>query len=133
MSNMGDYELQKQPTRVFSKKRCSQKFRKIHVKTPVPESLFYKKRFWQRWFRVNFAKFLRTPLLQNTSWRLLLELLQYESEIIYFLSFFLIGWLVELTQALHPTFASQIDELATLNYTVNISLFHYFQPMFPFL
>ena len=32
----------KQPAEVFCKKRCSQKFRKIHSKTPVPESLFDK-------------------------------------------------------------------------------------------
>ena len=33
-----------------------------------------KKKFWQRRFPVNFVKFLRTPFLQNTSGRLLLEL-----------------------------------------------------------
>ena len=31
-----------------------------------------KKRVWHRCFPVNFAKFLWTPFLQNTSWRLLL-------------------------------------------------------------
>ena len=31
-----------------------------------------KKRLWQRCFCINFAKFLRTPFLQNTSGRLLL-------------------------------------------------------------
>ena len=31
-----------------------------------------KKRLWHRCFPVNFAKFLRTPFLQNTSRRLLL-------------------------------------------------------------
>ena len=31
-----------------------------------------KKRLWHRCFPMNFAKFLRTPFLQNTSWRLLL-------------------------------------------------------------
>ena len=31
-----------------------------------------KKRLWHRCFSVNFAKFLRTPFLQNTSGRLLL-------------------------------------------------------------
>ena len=31
-----------------------------------------KKRLWHRCFPVNFAKFLRTPFLQNTSGRLLL-------------------------------------------------------------
>ena len=31
-------------------------------------------RLWHRYFPVNFAKFLRTPFLQNTSGRLLLTL-----------------------------------------------------------
>ena len=30
--------IQKQPPDVFCKKRCSEKFCKIHSKTPVPES-----------------------------------------------------------------------------------------------
>ena len=34
-----------------------------------------KKRLWYRCFPVNFAKFLRTPFLQNTSGRLLLTLI----------------------------------------------------------
>ena len=34
-----------------------------------------KKRLWHRRFPVNFAKFLRTPFLQNTSGRLLLKCL----------------------------------------------------------
>ena len=34
-----------------------------------------KKRLWHRCFPVNFAKFLRTPFLQNTSGRLLLTVL----------------------------------------------------------
>ena len=33
-----------------------------------------KKRLWRRCFPVNFAKFLRTPFLQNTPGRLLLQL-----------------------------------------------------------
>ena len=36
-----------------------------------------KKRLWRSCFPVNFAKFLRTPSLQNTSWRLLLYILRY--------------------------------------------------------
>ena len=59
-------------------KQCSWKFRKIHRKTPVPESLFnkvvglkpatlLKKSLWHRCFSVNFAKFLRTASLQSTS------------------------------------------------------------------
>ena len=68
---------------VFCKKRCSQKFRKIHRKTPVPEALFctvaglepatlLKKRLWHKSFPVNFAKFLRTPFLTEQIWWLLL-------------------------------------------------------------
>ena len=34
---------------------------------------FFKKRLWHRCLPVNFAKFLRTPFLQNTSGRLLLK------------------------------------------------------------
>ena len=41
-----------------------------------PAALF-KKRFWHRCFPVNFAKFLRTPFLQNFSGRLLLKLVRY--------------------------------------------------------
>ena len=37
-----------------------------------PATLF-KKRLWHRCFPVNFAKFLRTPFLPNTSGRLLLK------------------------------------------------------------
>ena len=33
-------QIQKQPPEVFYKKSCSEKFRKIHKKTPVPESPF---------------------------------------------------------------------------------------------
>ena len=33
-----------------------------------------KKRLWHRFFPLNFAKFLRTPVLQNNSGRLLLLL-----------------------------------------------------------
>ena len=41
------------------------------VAGPVPATLL-KKRLWHRCFTVNFAKFLRTPFLQNTfGWLLL--------------------------------------------------------------
>ena len=42
-----------------------------------------KKRLWHRYFSVNFAKFLRTLFLQNTTGRLLL-------------SFLIFGWLLNL-------------------------------------
>ena len=57
--------------RGFLWKRRSWKFHKIHRKTPVSkkEALAH-----HTCFLVNFVKFLRTPILQNTSGRLLLEL-----------------------------------------------------------
>ena len=39
----------------------------IHLK-----EILLKRRLWQRCFPVNFVKFLRAPLLKNTSGRLLL-------------------------------------------------------------
>ena len=36
-------------------------------------AILSKKRLWHRCFPVNFVKFLRTPFLQNTPGRLLLE------------------------------------------------------------
>ena len=36
-----------------------------------------KKRPWHRCFSVNLAKFMKTPFLQNTSGRLLVEILSY--------------------------------------------------------
>ena len=50
----------KQPSEGFFRKRCYEKFRRIHKKTSVPESLFWR-------FLVNFAKFVRTPFLQNST------------------------------------------------------------------
>ena len=47
---------------LFCKKSCPQKFCKIHRKTQV-----------ERYFPVNFAKFLRKRFLRNTSGRLLLK------------------------------------------------------------
>ena len=46
-----------------------------------PETLL-KKRLWHKCFPVNFAKFLRTPFLQNTSGRLLV-LFEWVNSFIY--------------------------------------------------
>ena len=76
--------IQKQPPEVFCKKSVFRNFPKFTGKhlylslffnkvaglRPQPATLL-KKRLWHRWFPVNFAKFLRTPFLQNTSGRLL--------------------------------------------------------------
>ena len=61
---------------MFCEKSCSQKFRNIHGKTPVFESLFnkvadlkacnfIKKRLQYRCFPVNIGKLLRTPVLKK--------------------------------------------------------------------
>ena len=44
---------------------------------------FLMKCLWHRCFPVNFAKFLRTPVLENISGRLLLYLLSYKSHRLY--------------------------------------------------
>ena len=50
-------------------KRCSQKFPKIHRKTPILKCLYIKKRLQHRFFPVNFARFFRTlsHVIQNRS------------------------------------------------------------------
>ena len=67
---------------VFLKESCFLKFRNIHRKKPVLESLkvacfqtcnVIKKRLQHRCFHVNFAKFVRTPFLQSNSGRLFLK------------------------------------------------------------
>ena len=60
---------QKQPPEVFCKNRW--KFANSQKKTCVRAS-FLKKKLYHRCFPVNFAKFIRAPFLQNTSWQLLL-------------------------------------------------------------
>ena len=49
------------------------KFTGKHVRQSLRPATLLKKRLWHRCFHVNFAKFLRTPFLQNTSRRLLLK------------------------------------------------------------
>ena len=73
---------QKQPPEVFYKKGLLKTFAKFTGKH-LCQSLFFNKvaglrsatllkmRLWYRCFPVNFAKFWRTPFLQNTSGRLL--------------------------------------------------------------
>ena len=58
--------------------RCSYKYRKIHRKTYVSVS-FIKKRLWPKCFPVNFAKFLRTIFLQDTSGPLSLKSFLFKS------------------------------------------------------
>ena len=49
-----------------------QKFRKVHNKTPVPETVPVPKSLWHKCFPVNFAKFLRTTFFtEHLRWLLL--------------------------------------------------------------
>ena len=77
--------FQKRPPQVLCKKMCSLKVRKYHRKIPVLESVFNKvagvtacnfitKKVKHRCFPVKFTKFLRIPILNNISKRLLLYL-----------------------------------------------------------
>ena len=79
-----DFEFQKQPPELFCTKGVLRNFTKFAGKY-MCQSLFFskvadlrpatllKKRLRHRCFPVSFVKFLRTPFVQNTSERLLLE------------------------------------------------------------
>ena len=72
--------LEKQDTRFCeafpTEKRVAIAFRISHQRCSMKKGLksatLFKKRLWHRCFPVNFAKFPRTPFLQNTSERMLL-------------------------------------------------------------
>ena len=57
----------------FTEKQLCQSlyFNKVYYFTAT----LFKKRLWHRFFPVNFVKLLRTPFLQNTSRRLLPEMI----------------------------------------------------------
>ena len=64
-----------------SHRRFSLKIRKIHMKNTCARvfllrntKVLFKTRLQHRWFPVNFAKFLRTPILKKICERLLLPL-----------------------------------------------------------
>ena len=60
--------------RNFAKFIGKQKCQSLFLNKIKPEACnFIKKRPWHRYFPVNFAKFLRTPFLQNTSGQLFLR------------------------------------------------------------
>ena len=54
-------------------KRKPPRLRKKEFKRSLRPATLLKKRFWCSCFPANFAKFLQTPFLQNTSGRLLLQ------------------------------------------------------------
>ena len=83
-------QRQKQPPEVFCQKSVLRNFAKSTGKH-LCQSLFFNKdpglrpatllkmRLWYRYFPVNFATFLRTSFLQNTSGRLFLQRAHFKS------------------------------------------------------
>ena len=69
-------EYKKQSPEVFCKKAFVEILQNSQENTcaSVPAALL-KKRFWHRFFSMNFAKFLRTPFFIEHLWWLLLEYL----------------------------------------------------------
>ena len=74
-------ELQKQPPRGVSRKKCSENMRQIHKGTPMPKWDFNKaasQLYWNHtsvWvFSCKFAEYFQKSFLKNTSGRLLLAL-----------------------------------------------------------
>ena len=91
-------KVQKQPPEVFFKKTVLTNLTKVTRKHLCQNLIFNKvaglrlatlleKRLWNRCFPVNFAAFLRTPFLENTSLRLLLKVKYFPSFFTFFLEF----------------------------------------------
>ena len=67
---------QRQSPEMYCKKRCSQKYRNIHRKTTMSETLFYyscRPQACNRSFSVDFVKFLRASFLKEHLWWLRLR------------------------------------------------------------
>ena len=64
--------FQKQPPEVFLTGKYLWQSLFFNKAACLRPATLLKKRLWHRCFSVNFAKFLRTPFLQNTSGRLVL-------------------------------------------------------------
>ena len=79
--NIREYHMQKQLPEVFYVKRCSWKFRKIHRKTPKPDSLFqwscrplqlyYKKKTLTQGFSCEFCEIFKNTFFKEHFWTLL--------------------------------------------------------------
>ena len=82
LSSYPEYHIQKHSLGGVLQKRCPSKFRKIHRKSPVPESLFYwscsfiKKKALAQVFSCEFCEIFRnTVLTEHLRWMLLQMLL----------------------------------------------------------
>ena len=86
---------QKHPPDVFYKKKCSEKFFKIHGKTLVPEFLFnknfIKKETLAQLCSCEFCEIFKNTIYQNTSVRLLLATQSQKST----------QWLTKICQLIH--------------------------------
>ena len=76
-----------------------------------------KKSLWHRCFPVNFAKFLRTPFLQNTPGRLLLN----RTDFVFFCYSFLYSFLNHINPYLpKPTYISFTSDQLSNTWTINL-------------
>ena len=95
---------------MFYKKRCSEKFHKIHRKTPVPESLFFNKSEKKRKFILKKAKqrFEKETFNQRKS-----------TDLLYFKTYFYMKWsgCAHINHTLRPITPNQIS-----HYTYAMSL-----------
>ena len=64
--------VRKNVLRNFAKNTCARV--SFLIKLQAKPATLLKKRLWHRCFSANYAKFLKTPFLQNTSGRLLLKI-----------------------------------------------------------
>ena len=95
------------------------------IKLQARPATLLKKRFWHRCFPVNFAKFLRTPFLQNTSWRLLPYILQYlrfSNVYIYIVCFYNYDSYAYLILVVQATKKDQSLSLFSFNWQFNVLL-----------
>ena len=85
--------LRSSHSRCFVRKGVLRNFARKHL-CRVSFSINYfllKRRLWHRCFLVNFAKFLRTPFLQNASRKLLLYFIM-KPFVLYWFDYFEISW-----------------------------------------
>ena len=128
------FTRQKQPPEVFcNKKSVLRNIAKFTGKY-LCQSLFFnkvaglrpvtllKKRLWHRYFPVNFAKFLRTSFLQNTSGRLLLTRNEisckhpFENKITLFAT-------IKIKRVSHSQNKVNYDDVNTLSTSCNVNTF----------
>ena len=121
--------FQKQPSQVFCKKGVLRNIAKFTGKH-LCQSLFFIKvaglMLCHRCFSVNFAKFLTTPFLQNTSGRLLLIFNFFEMFLIRLVSVTPIRWLKNVNCKWVPAYESFKHDVHNFKQCFSSKIFVYF-------